>query len=62
MDIYYNKMIDYVLLHHEADDSMTDFSRSHNMKDCIMDIGDAWGTVEKPLIHKCFEKLLCPIQ
>ena len=59
LDIYYNKMIDYLLQNDFDDDPMLDFTRSYNMRDVIMDIGAAWATIDAKLIHKCFEKLLC---
>ena len=62
MDIYYSKMIDYVIANPEADDPMHDFRgrTNYNIKECIMDIGDAWEQVDKSLIYQCFEKLICP--
>ena len=53
-------MIDYLLQNDFDDDPMLDFTRSYNMRDVIMDIGAAWATIDAKLIHKCFEKLLCP--
>ena len=44
LDIYYNKMIDYLLKHGIEDDPMVDFTSSYTMKDVLFDIGEAWGT------------------
>ena len=60
MRIYYNKMMEYVLHMPDNDDPIAVFSKTYNMKDCIFDIGQAWESVDRPLIHKCFENLLSP--
>ena len=60
MNIYYNKMIDYVLQNGEMDDPMGDYTSTYTMKDVLLDIGDAWEKVEVTHIHKCFEKLINP--
>ena len=60
LDIYYNKMIDYVLQHGNDDDPMKHFPSIYTMKDVLYDIGHAWDRVEKQHIHKCFENLIIP--
>jgi len=60
LDIYYNKMIDYVLQHGNDDDPMKHFPSIYTMKDVLIDIGHAWDRVEEQHIHKCFEKLIIP--
>merc|ERR1739842_200384 len=60
LDIYYNKMIDYLLRHSNDDDPMMNFPSTYTMKDVLIDIGHAWDRVEEQHIHKCFEKLIIP--
>ena len=47
LDIYYNKMIDYVLQHGNDDDPMKHFPSIYTMKDVLYDIGHAWDRVEE---------------
>ena len=47
LDIYYNKMIDYVLQHADDDDPMKNFPSIYTMKDVLYDIGHAWDRVEE---------------
>ena len=60
LDIYYNKMIEYVLQHDDDEDPMKNFPSTYTMKDVVIDVGQAWGKVKEEHIHKCFEKLICP--
>ena len=60
LSIYYNKMIEYVLLNDEMNDPMAQFTKTYDMLHVVRDIGAAWETVEKTHIHKCFENLLSP--
>ena len=60
MNRYYNKMMDHVLHLPDNDDPIVAFSKTYNIRDCIYDIAKAWDSVDKPLIHKCFENLLSP--
>ena len=53
-------MIDYLLNDGFVHEAMTEFTRSYNMKDVLLDIGAAWEKVDGPHIHKCFEKLINP--
>ena len=45
MELYYNKMVSYVLARPDEDDPMSDFSRMYNIKDNIMDIGEVWDII-----------------
>ena len=54
-EFYCGKMVVHLLAHHTDD-----FARTYTILDCIQDIGIAWGTIDIPLIHKCFENLLPP--
>ena len=45
MELYYNQMVTYILAHPDDDDPMSDFSKMYNIKDCLMDIGQAWDRI-----------------
>ena len=52
---YCEKMMDHVMGHPDNYDPIAEFSRTYTIKDCIYDIAEAWDSVGKSLINKCFE-------
>ena len=61
MNIYYDKMMDHVMRQPDKDDPIEAFSKTFTIKDSIYDIAKAWDSIGIPLIHKCFESLLSPV-
>ena len=45
----------------DKDDPIEKFSKTFTIKDSIYDIAKDWDSIGIPLIHKCFESLLSPV-